>query len=169
MSLKATAILFAAATLFQMTLVDLISIAGQGPNLILCLTIALTFMFNSGYKAAPFAVICTLFLDVGTGQYIGVGAFTIFIVMGIILIVRTQLNVDNIKPLLVVGAIVTPVYGAIYWLIMHILGNPMSFWYILLHQPIYIAYNLAVIAILYYAMAGRLKVLKRRKDGYEYE
>ncbi len=169
MTLRTTVILYVAATLLQMTAVTLIRVAGIGPNLILCLTIAMTFMFNNGYKVAPIAVICALFLDVGTAQYIGVGAFSVFVVMGIILLVRTQLNVDNIHPLLAVGAVVTPVYGIVYWLIMHILGNPMSFFYMLWHQPFYILYNLVVIAILYWPMRKRLEAIQRKADQYDYD
>jgi len=169
MSFRATAILYVLATLLQMSIVNLISIHGVGPNLILCLTIALTFMFNGGYKAAPFAVICTLFLDIGTAQYIGTGAFTIFVIMGIILLIRRELNVENIFPLLTVGVIITVAYGIIYWIIMRILGSPMSFIYMLWHQPFYVAYNLAILAILYFSMAGKLKVVKNHRNRAEYE
>ncbi|MGI6204302.1 MAG: hypothetical protein ACOYJH_03375 [Anaerovoracaceae bacterium] len=146
--LRAT-VMYLLAWIFQMTLAGIISINNVGPNLILCLTVVVVFVFDDGWKIAPFALIAALLLDICTGDYIGVASLSLTFTMMLAYFARRNLNTQEFLPMAVTGACCTLLYNVVYWLIMKIAGDPMTLLFVLKYQVFYIIYNVIIIYFLF--------------------
>ena len=162
MSIRHVTIFYAAAFFLQLSVVNLISAGGMAPNLIFCVTIFIAFRFDRGWRCFPFAIAATLLLDLCAGAYLGVSSLALFLVMIFLIWVRYYINTDLLKTLLATGAVCTVLYWIIYWLIQSILKNYYSLGYILRFQPCFIAYNLIIMAILWFFYSSTFRKWKLR-------
>ncbi|MEG0662750.1 MAG: hypothetical protein RR472_05675 [Anaerovoracaceae bacterium] len=153
------------AFVLQGSLLNLFSIVGGTPNLILCLTVAIAFIYEEGYKCIPIALITMLISDAFLGIYLGVGALSLFLTTVMVLIGRRSINTDHLFPTTVVGIVSVMVYNLIYWVILKILKDPMTILYYLEHQVISIVYSTIVIALAFLLMTR--KIAMNKIDRYE--
>lgn len=165
MTLKKLILLFVLAFLFQLTLVNLLSVRGIAPNLVLCLTVAITFAYEEGYRAIPFGLVAMLFIDITSAYYIGIGSLSLFITAIMVILFRRQLNVEQWAPLVVTSVLSTFVYNILYWALLKLLGNPMSIFYILKVQGWYALYNVVITGMLFWLMSRNIK--KREVRRYD--
>lgn len=165
MSYKKAAILYGIVFILQFSLLNLLSVAGITPNLILCLMIFITYKYNDGYKPALLAIPFALFSDSIGGQYVGVSALSMFILCVAIAYFGRNLNRENLWTILSVAAIGTVVYNFLGWLILLILGNPTTILELLRFLLAALPANLFVILIAYLVFI-RVYRRKLRPTGY---
>ncbi len=123
MSYKKAVLLYGIAIVLQFSLLNIFSVNGITPNLILSLMIFITYKYNDGLRPALVAIPFALISDLMGGQYVGVSGLALFILALIVNYYGRGLNRESIWTLLTVSAIGTVIYNFIYWLIMITLGN----------------------------------------------
>jgi rod shape-determining protein MreD len=165
MSYKKAVLLYGIALVFQFSLLNVFSINGVTPNLILCLMIFITYKYNDGLRPALIAIPVALLSDLMGGQYVGISALALFILALTVNYFGRGLNRDNIWPLLTVSAIGTVIYNAIYWLIMTMLGNSSTILGLLRFLFISVPANLIVILIVLFVYT---RIYKRRQRPTSY-
>ncbi len=162
MKYGAALIAFAVAFFIQTACYSFIDIHGAAPNLLLCLVIVTTFMYDTGYSGIVYGVVFGLLYDIYAGYYPGVSSLC-FLVIGIcVLIIKEFLNKEHFGTILIVTAAAVLAFDVLYWMIYRAMGSVYSFGHMLAAQPPTIAYDLVVIAVAYYVLIGR--VIKFRGD-----
>lgn len=149
MSFKRVLLLFAVCFLAQLSVVNLITFRNLGPDLIMCMMIAITYLYDDGYRSIPFALVFGLLLDVCAHQYIGITPL-IYLLVGIIATAaRIWLNAEKLVTMAVTGAVCTVVFQTLYAIVMKILGDPAGLLYIIEKEPIFIIYNVLVLSVMF--------------------
>jgi len=157
-------ILFLTALLLQTTLLNLIGLFGVTPNLILCLVIIFSFLFDEGYYGVALGVPFGLLYDICFSEYVGLAAIGFFVIAFSIMIVNFVMNKETVLSVILITIGATFLYQSIYWVIMAMLGSHYSYGYMLQYMPLNILYNTVITSILYYALIN--KVTKHHKDRY---
>jgi rod shape-determining protein MreD len=158
------AILFIVAFLIQTSLLNLFAIAGHTPNLLLCLVIVLSFVYEGKLYGLVYGAIFGLLYDMTMGTVLGPTAICLAVVAILILIIRDFANIENIINLWVVAALSIAVYYVLNWVILHLLGNPLGIVYMLKELPISAIYSMVVVTVIYSILIR--KAVKHRKDRY---
>lgn len=169
MSIKRVTLYYVIAFLLQLSLINLISIGGMGPNLILCLTVVIIFKYENGFRSIPFGIVAGLLLDICGGYFVGASALSIFAVGIGVTWVRYHLNTDAILPMISVGALATLLYDIVYWIILAILQTHYSMLYMLKYQIFFIIYNVIIMAIIFFFMSEKFAKWRasRKRDKEE--
>lgn len=165
MTLKKLIAFYLLAFFFQLTLVNLLEVGGIVPNLVLCLTVGITFAYEEGYRAIPFGLVAMLFIDITSAYYIGVGALSLFATAILVIILRRQLNVEQWAPLIVTSIVTTFIYALMYWGLQKLMGDPMSGLYVLKTLGPYVLYNAVITGIFFWFMSRSIK--KREVRRYD--
>lgn len=163
MKMRFAVIIFGVAFLLQGTLLNLFSINGATPNLVLCLVIIFSFLYEDS-NGLTLGVVFGLLIDTCMAQYVGVSAFCYLIVSLIVINLRETINKENLASVIIVSVGSTLIFNFIYFIIYACFGSTFSLLYWLKLQPIYIIYNSAVVFILYLIFIK--KVVKYRNDRY---
>jgi rod shape-determining protein MreD len=142
---------------------NLFSIYGATPNLILCLVVIYSFLYED-FNGLILGVVFGLLSDSCMAQYVGVAAFSYLIVSLLVINLRETINKENIASIIIVSVGSTLVFNFIYFIINACFGSVYSLTYWLKLQPIYIIYNTAIVFILYLIFIK--KVVKYRNDRY---
>ncbi len=149
MSFKRVLLLFAVCFLAQLSVVNLITFRNYGPDLIMCMMIAITYLYDDGYRSIPFALVFGLLLDVCAHQYIGITPL-IYLIVGIIATAaRIWLNAEKLVTKAVTGEVCTVVFQTLYAIAMKILGDPAGFLHIIGKEPVFIIYNVLVLSAMF--------------------
>ena len=152
MSFKRVLLYFIIAFLMQLSLVNLISFRNMGPDLVMCLMIAITFLYDDGYRSIPVALFFGLLLDICAHQFVGVTPL-IYLVVGIFAAAaRIWLNAEKFVTMAVTGAIATVIYETLYFAAMKMLADPIGGGYVLIREPVFIVYNVVILAAMFGAM-----------------
>lgn len=157
-------IAFAAAFLLQATLMNNIRIFGATPNLLLCLTIVISFLYDSGFTGIVLGVIFGFLYDLCFAQYSGVSSLAIFFVGFAVMLASDLMNKERAVALVIVTGAGTFLYDLIYWCIRAAMGTSYTFMHMLALQPLYICCNIPV-ALIFYFIAIK-KVVRHRQDRY---
>lgn len=165
MSYKKAALLYGIGFIVQFSLLNLFSIHGVTPNLILCLMIFITYKYDNGLRPALLALPFALLSDIIGGQYVGVGALVLFVLCLAVSYFGRDLNRETIWTLLTVSAIGTVVYYSFYWLILIILGNPGTMLALLNFLFFALPLNLITVAIAFLVYT-RIYRRRLRPTGY---
>lgn len=165
MSYKKATLLFGIAIVLQFSLLNLFSINGVTPNLILSLMIFITYKYNDGLRPALVAIPFALLSDLVGGQYVGVSGLGLFILALIVNYYGKGLNRDSIWTLLTVSAIGTVIYNFIYWLIMITLGNASTVLDLLKFLAYALPANLLVILFVFFLYT---RINRRREKPKSY-
>ena len=164
MSFKKVLFIFIVAFLCQLSLVNIFAVKNTGPNLILCVMIMITFLYEDGFRSIPFAIFFGLLLDICSGLYVGVTPL-LMLGAGIFTeVARIWLNTEKIYTLLTTVLIITIMYHVLYFAAMKILGNPAGAVFALKGLPLFVIYNCAVCAIMFVMM--HKKAEKYHNDRY---
>ena len=164
MSFKKVLLFFIVAFLLQLSLVGIFSINNTGPNLIFCVMVIITFLYEDGYRSIPFAIFFGLLLDICSGVYVGVCPLVIFVCGIFAAAARIWLNTEKIYTLITTVVIATVIYYILYFIAFKILGDPLGVMYMLKQLPFFIAYNTAVVCIMFVVM--HKKAEKYHNDRY---
>ncbi len=147
-------IFFIAAFLLQSTLVLNFNIAGITPNLILCMTVLFSFLYN-GNQGLVFGVIFGLLQDISFSILIGPSAILYFLIALLMSEIRHYLYRDSILNLFFVSAMGTGLYYVIYWLILMVFKSNYSFIYMMKGLPILLVFHFIIMVVFYLAVGKR--------------
>jgi len=165
MSYKKAILLYGIAIFLQFSLLNIFSINGVTPNLILCLLIFITYKYNDGFKPALIALPFALLSDMIGGQYVGISALVLFMLGLTVNYFGKGLNRETLWTLITVSAIGTVLYNFLYWLIMLMLGNSSTILDLLGFIAIALPANLVVTLIVYFVYT-RIYRKRVRPTGY---
>lgn len=157
-------LLFSAAFLIQTSLLNLIGIAGYTPNLILCLVVVLSFLYENEMYGVFFGAVFGLLYDICYSSVVGPTPISLVLVAVFILMVREYANIENILNMWIVAALSLLLYYALNWGLFRIAGNPIGLVYVVKTLPGIFIYSFVVITIIYYLLIR--KAVKHRKDRY---
>lgn len=158
------AIVFAAAFLVQTSLLNMLSIKGFTPNLILCLVVVFSFLYEEEMYGIIFGAVFGVLYDICFSAVIGPTAIALVVTAIVILIVREYANIENIINLWVVSVLSLGIFYVISWALFRLSGNPLGIVYVLKGLPWTGLYSLVVITAIYLILIRR--VVKHRKDRY---
>lgn len=165
MKLWKEVILYIGAFFLQPFLYHLLPGEGISPNLILVLTVMLTFLYDDDYYAIGLGTIFSLMIDLCYGIYIGPAGVAILVVGVVVFFIKGFVNKENIVNGGIVILLSTWIYGSFYWLVYVMSGNhSYSYFYAMKSLPLQLLYNLIVALIMYMILIK--KVTKHRKDRY---
>ena len=164
MKYKYAFLLFLVAFLLQTTLLNIIGVFGVTPNLLLCLVIIFSFLYDEEYHGLVFGVLFGLLYDICGAQYIGISAIGFMVIALAIMLINIVLNKELVVSIILITIAGTWLYQSLYWVIMAMLGSQYSYLYMLRRLPLHILYNTVITTILYYALIK--KVIKHHKDRY---
>ncbi len=159
-----TFFIFSFAFILQITVMNMFRIMNVAPNIILCLVIILSFLYEEEYKGIIFGTIFGLVLDVCYGLFVGVSAIGFLLIGFGVILIKEILNKENIISIIIVTAAATILFNMHYWATMALFGSECDFLYWLKLQPIYVLYNILFATIFYLIMIN--KVIKHRSDRY---
>jgi rod shape-determining protein MreD len=142
----------------------MISIAGVTPNLLLCLVVIFSFLYDDKNYGIVLGVIFGLLYDIAFTGHVGVSALLFLIISLSILFASVIINKEVVFSVIIVAVLSTTAYVFMYWGIMALMGSNFSFLFMLRFLPIHILYNVIVVLILYFLMIR--KVIRYYQDRY---
>ncbi len=164
MNYRKAIVMFVIAFLVQTSLLNVIMIKGYTPNLLLCLVVTISFLYENKTYGIVLGAIFGVLYDICFSTVVGPTALCLVIVAAFILLVRETVNIENIINMWVVATISIAVYYVLNWLLIHLTGNPLGILYMLTKLPGEYIYSIIVITILYLIL---LRLSDRhRRDRY---
>ena len=157
-------LLFLAAFFVQTSLLNLIGIVGYTPNLILCMVVVLSFLYENEMYGVVFGAVFGVLYDICYSSVIGPTASSLVLVAILILILREYANIENIVNMWVVSAVSIVLYYGLNWGLFHMSGNPIGFVYVIKHLPGVFLYSFAVVTLIYLILIR--KAVRHRRDRY---
>jgi len=158
-------IIYAAALVLQPFINYLTPHTGFTANLILVLTVIITFIYDDDEMIGiGLGTVFGLLSDMAFGQYIGPGAFSMAITGITVLFLKGFANRDNFVNGIVLTLISTWLYSSVYWLIYFMAKSPYSYVYAMKTIPLQMVFNCIIGLILYLVLIK--KTAKYRKDRY---
>ncbi len=158
------ALAFLIAFLLQGSLLNMFSIGGSTPNLLLCLVVIFSFLYDKELYGILYGALFGIIYDICYSYVIGPTAISLVIVAVIVILLRYYANIENIISMAVVSVIAFVSYYIINWVLYGFTGNPIGLGYVLSGEVITIVYSLVVICVLYKVMIKN--VVKFHKDRY---
>lgn len=157
-------IIYLAAFLLQPFLYNLIPVLGDNINLLLCLTVMFTFLYDDEEQGIFFGFIFGLLHDLFFGLYAGPGVLSLVLCGILVMIIKAHINVENFFNGILITLFSTWVYASLYWGVYHFLGSPYSYVYVMKWLPLSLLFNCIFAAGLYFILIKR--VIKHRRDRY---
>ncbi|MEG0291987.1 MAG: rod shape-determining protein MreD [Anaerovoracaceae bacterium] len=155
MSYKKCTVMFLIALILQLSLVNVISVFGIVPNLILCLVLIFSFLYDDGIKCLGFAVASGLILDIVSAKYLGISSLSYIFVILLVLIIRRIITIDSIVSPIAVSVCGTLLFNSIVWIVMGILGSWTGIFVMFKFQIMSILLNTIIVMIMYLIMVRR--------------
>lgn len=153
---------FFLALILQTTVLKHIAIMGYSPNIILCLVVVTSFLYDEKIGLV-YGVVFGLLLDLLTGIYVGPSAIGFAAVYLFVIFMRTIFNHERLLPELLLAAVSTPLYQFIFWAFYKAAGNPVSIFLVLKALPVLVVYNGIVIILLHLLLVRG--VIRHRQDA----
>lgn len=157
-------IFFLIAFLIQTSLLNVINIGGYTPNLLLCLVVIFSFLYEKEMYGLVYGATFGLLYDICYNDVIGPTPIALVIVFVIVLGLRRYANYENIVSMWVTSLISFISYYLINWVMYKIAGSPVGILYALSSSVWAILYTLIIITLMYVIMIK--KVSKHHKDRY---
>jgi rod shape-determining protein MreD len=120
--------IFLIAFLLQTTILWQYPIFGYSPNLIFCLVVVFSFLYEERYGLI-LSIVFGMLLDVSTSLYFGVQTLGLLLVCISVRLLRLAFNHEKFLPDIIIAAGLTPVNIFIVWAIYHLCGLPLSVMY----------------------------------------
>lgn len=155
---------FVVAFLIQTSLLNIISIKGYTPNLLLCLVIVFSFLYEDSLYGIVLGAGFGLLYDICFSSVLGPTALALVVTSVVILIVREFANIENIVNMWIVAVFSLVIFYFVSWSLFRLGGNPEGFLYVIKRLPWTGLYSIAVITAIYLVLIR--KVTKHRKDRY---
>lgn len=157
------------AFILQLTVMNLISINGIVPNLILCLVLISVLLYDNEHRMIIASVVTGFLLDFAVGKYIGVYALTYFIIGALTVVYKQYFNFESkitIIPLCVGG---TFIYHVLSSIVLAFLGVNINVIKVLMYVVIGSILNFVVMFIMYVIMIKKAIARPKRSRYERYE
>ena len=155
---------YLAAFLLQPFLYGVIPAAGINLNMILCLTVVFTFVYEEVLPGLFFGPIFGLLTDIMYGQYIGPTAFAVAVCGVIVFILKEYFNNENVINAIIMLIVSTFIFVTTIWIVYNFTNNSYSYVYALKVLPVQLILNTVAGTLLYSVLIK--KVVKHRRDRY---
>ena len=157
-------IFFLIAFFIQCSFLNVISIAGYTPNLLLCLVIVFSFLYEEQIYCLLYGVLFGVFYDICFADVVGPTPIALVLVALVIFVLREYANIENIVNMWVTSLLSILFYYALNWGLQHLAGNPIGLLYVLKTLPWITLYALSLMTVLYLILLR--KMTRHRKDRY---
>ena len=157
-------IFFLIAFFIQCSFLNVISIAGYTPNLLLCLVIVFSFLYEEQIYGLLYGVLFGVFYDICFADVVGPTPIALVLVALVIFVLREYANIENIVNMWVTSLLSILFYYALNWGLQHLAGNPIGLLYVLKTLPWITLYSLSLMTVLYQILLR--KMTRHRKDRY---
>jgi len=157
-------IFFLIAFFIQCSFLNVISIAGYTPNLLLCLVIVFSFLYEEQIYGLLYGVLFGVFYDICFADVVGPTPIALVLVALVIFVLREYANIENIVNMWVTSLLSILFYYALNWALQHLAGNPIGLLYVLKTLPWITLYSLSLMTVLYLILLR--KMTRHRKDRY---
>lgn len=157
-------IIYLIAFICQPFLYGLFPMLGIDLNLILCLTVVLTLVYDEILPGLFFGPVFGLLSDSLYGPYVGPQAFAIAVVGVLIFILKEYINIENIFNAIFVLIASTWLFVSVLWCVYFFIGSTYSYTAAIRDLPIQIILN-TVAGIIFYRVLIK-RVVKHRRDRY---
>ena len=157
-------IFFLIAFFIQCSFLNVISIAGYTPNLLLCLVIVFSFLYEEQIYGLLYGVLFGVFYDICFADGVGPTPIALVLVALVIFVLREYANIENIVNMWVTSLLSILFYYALNWGLQHLAGNPIGLLYVLKTLPWITLYALSLMTVLYLILLR--KMTRHRKDRY---
>ena len=157
-------IFFLIAFFIQCSFLNVISIAGYTPNLLLCLVIVFSFLYEEQIYGLLYGAMFGVFYDICFADVVGPTPITLVLVALVIFVLREYANIENIVNMWVTSLLSILFYYALNWGLQHLAGNPIGLLYVLKTLPWITLYSLSLMTVLYLILLR--KMTRHRKDRY---
>lgn len=158
-------LLFLAAFILQTTVMNNFKIFQISPNLILCLVVIFSFLYE-GYHGMIFGIVFGFISDICFAEIIGIAAMCNFTVALICVEFKRYLYKESMVSVSIVSAVGTAVYALLYWSINRMLGNGADFLFVMKKEAVLLIYHIIITLAIYQAVSR--SVIKHRGDRYMY-
>lgn len=155
---------FLVAFLMQTSVLNIVSIGGSTPNLLLCLVVMVSFLYEKELYGLFYGALFGIIYDVCYSYVVGPTAIALVLVAIVVILLRYYANVENSVSMLVVSLIAFIIYYILNWGLHLVAGNPMGLGYVLISSIGTIIYSLIVNFVIYKALIKN--VIKHHKDRY---
>lgn len=157
-------IFFLIAFSIQTSLLNLISVGSYTPNLLLCLVVIFSFLYEKDMYGLVYGAVFGLIYDACYSYVIGPTPIALLLTAVLVLVLREYANIENIISMWTVSTLSFFFYYLVNWGLYKIAGTPLGLSYVFSHSVWIILYSLIVITIIYIFMIKR--VVKYHKDRY---
>jgi len=157
--------IFFIAFILQTTVMNHFRVFEMSPNLILCLVVIFSFLYE-GYHGIIFGLVFGLVIDVCFAEIIGISAMCNFTVALISVWLKRYFYKDSRISISIVSALGTAVYALLYWSVNRMLGSGTDFLYVMQKEAVLLIYHIVIILAVYQAVSRR--VIKHQGDRYMY-
>ena len=157
-------IFFLIAFFIQCSFLNVISIAGYTPNLLLCLVIVFSFLYEEQIYGLLYGVLFGVFYDICFADVVGPTPIALVLVALVIFVLREYANIENIVNMWVTSLLSILFYYALNWGLQHLAGNQIGLLYVLKTLPWITLYALSLMTVLYLILLR--KMTRHRKDRY---
>lgn len=157
-------IFFLIAFFIQTSLLNIINIGGYTPNLLLCLVVIFSFLYEKDMYGLVMGAVFGLAYDVCYSYVIGPTPIALLVVAVLVLVLREYANIENIISMWTISVISFFTYYFVNWALYKIAGITFGIGYAFSHAIWVILYSMVVITILYIFMIK--KVVRYHRDRY---
>lgn len=158
-------LIFLAVFILQSTVLNYFRIFDISPDLILCLVIIFSFLYE-GYHGAIYGVAFGFVFDICFGKVIGIAPFSYFAVALVCIGMKRYLYKDSMISILIVSSVGTAVYALVYWSLCSMLGGAADFSYVMEKEAVLLVCHVVINLIIYHFV--RRSVIKYPGDRYMY-
>lgn len=155
---------FLVAFLMQGSLLNMFSIAGYTPNLILGLVVVLSFLYDKELYGILFGAFFGVLYDVCYSYVIGPTPIALVVTAMCVILMRYYANVENSVSMSVVSILAFVIYYICNWGLYYLAGIPIGFAYALSNSVIPMIYTLVVTFAAYKVLIKN--VVKHHRDRY---
>lgn len=155
---------FLVAFLMQGSLLNMISIAGHTPNLILGLVVILSFLYEKELYGMFYGALAGVIYDMCYSDVIGPTPIALVITALCVMGMRYYANVENSVSMSVVSIIAFLIYYIINWGLCSFAGSPLGLGYALSNSIVTMIYTLVFVFVVYKVLIRN--VVKHHKDRY---
>jgi len=156
--------LFFGAFILQTSLMNAFSVFGATPNLLLCLVVIFSFLYDENHYGMVLGVAFGLLYDICFMQYTGITALSFFVISLAIMLGNVVMSKEAVFSVIMITVAATVIHALIHCGIMVMMGSNYSFLYMIDFVPMYVLYNTVVVIILYFSMIK--KVIRHHQDRY---
>lgn len=158
-----TMIVYLAAFLLQPFLYNLIPQLGAHINLLLCLTVMFTLLYDN-QQGIFFGFVFGLLYDLFYGMYAGPGALCLVLCGLAALIIKDYINIENFFNGVLIMLVAVWLHASLYWVVYFFIGSPYSYIYAMKWLPLSLLFNGLIGAVIYLILIKR--VIRHRRDRY---